>query len=226
MRLVLVAAVALTAALSPARADAPARWWSFEVPAGWTDTTADHAAERDQLRAQGLVVQGLVAYASPDAPIEVVVYDVRNGGGRGRVGTALSEFEAGARASITKGLPEVRYVQRDDGNARVVDHVVTGPDGELVVMRRIHGVDHGGQFVSVSALCSGSEPACTGVLLGLRADPAALQPFDADLGGSSSAYDTGYQLGRAVGVAGVLAIVIGLAMRKKRRDQQRANPAA
>src|SRR5688572_14547926 len=231
MRLVLVVAAALAAAAAPARAEGPARWWSFDVPAGWTDITANladqHADLRERFTAIG-TVEVFQAHGSPDGATQILVYETRIPGAHDSVRRGLASFESGARDGVKRSATEVRYAQREDGNALVVDQVVNSPDGQQLIIRRIEGVDRRRAYASLVATCAGDEATCTALLLGVRFDQAALLPLETMLpgrGGGGGTIDTessAYQAGHAVGTMLGVGFMIWLVVRWRRRKRGEA----
>lgn len=219
--LAVAASLALDAA--PARAAEPAgwrSWWSFDVPAGWTETTANHAAEL----ARQPQVRGMLAYTGPSGTIEVVLFEARVPGATGIVRKALAFNEITTRAMITKTVPEIRHGQREDGNALVVDHLLRRPDGMMLISRRIQGVDHAGGFVTITGMCAGLESACGPALAGLRVDHTQLQALDADLGGALRSTGLSDEILSVKTVAFVLlfggtALLVWLRQRKRARER-------
>ncbi|MEZ4399694.1 MAG: hypothetical protein R3B06_06730 [Kofleriaceae bacterium] len=169
-----IAAVTITPPLAQA---APARW-SITPPAGWSDVTAELAADP---------AAPPEARPRADAGTEVRFY--RDAGGDDWLqvtymtkafdqdGTVF-DVEAGLRRSLDRHGTVTRARRRIEPDALVLDFTVVGDD-HATYGRTILGSDAPRRMVSVAATCIAAEAVCQPALDSLQLDRTGFRPVPA-----------------------------------------------
>ena len=199
--------------------------WAIELPALWSDVTAERAAADPDL-ARGVALpagaqQELRVFTGPDGASMLVHLVMVPGDPKDR-GQAIVNWEAGARAGLEgqPGTRTVAYHQRRDGEAYVAD-LVAERNGQRLYVRRVAGLDPRSNLVGLTATCLGRESTCLPVLrtarLTTRLIPATM-PAAASSASTSHGGRFLLVLVAAVVGAGILfGVVLALTRRPRRR---------
>lgn len=227
MRVLGYASVAMSGALAVTTATASPSQWSVIAPAEWEDVSVAVAQQPDVQKQQSALMardgtMEIVAYRSPTEDSLFVIF-MRMAATTNAAGRAAREFEAGAHDSSSKLGSEKSYTLHERNNTLIAEQVIEASRG-IISMRRLTGVNEL-HLMSVAATCIGPQQQCASALQSLTLDSTGFQSLGvgnihaSGVNYESDAYKLGQAIGRLLGAAVVVLLLLWLLVRIRRKKQ-------